>query len=210
MGWGLSGNKPVFLMSLGTYFLTALRESPQKNEDRAVPRVVSLDVNDEIKVIPITDDEGRERAIVKHYKTRVPKTYSVLENLGEITMLRDFENAASSPYNTGTKASIAAAGSVQASGATSDAYHVTITAATASTAKGIRLPNATGSRNVVAFVNDTAVDVHVYPAVSTQTLNGVTAATGATAGLDIIPAGQSRHFYRASTTGWVTCKGPHW
>lgn len=197
-------------MSLGTYFLTALRESPQKAEDRAVPRVVSLDVNDKIKVIPITDDDGRERAIVKVYRKRSPKTLSVLENLGEITMLRDFENAASSPYNTGKKATIAAAGSVQASGATSDAYHVTVTAATASTAKGLRLPSATGNRFVVAFVNNTNVTLHVYPFASTETLDGATAATGATAGLATIPPGQSKHFYKPSTAGWVTCKGPHW
>ena len=197
-------------MSLGTFYLTALRESPQKAEDRPIPIVVPLDVNDQIKVIAITDDDDRQRAIVKVYSRRSPKTLSVLENVGEITMLRDFENAASSPYNTGTKASIDAAGSVQASGATSAAYHVTVTAATASTAKGIKLPSATGNRFVVAVVNDTAVDVHVYPSASTETLDGATAATGATAGLAIIPAGQSRHFYKPSTAGWVTCEGPHW
>jgi hypothetical protein len=190
-------------MALANFYLTALRASPQKHEDRAIPRVVALDSSNVIKAISVIDDAGRERTVVKVQKERYVKTIHAVETLGEYTLQRDYENAASSPYNTGTKASIAAAGSIQASGATSNAYHVTVTAATVTDEIGLRLP-AASTRKLVAFVNQTAQTLKVWASATTQTLDG------STAGVTLIPAGQFKHFYAAGTTGFVTCKGPFW
>lgn len=189
---------------MSAFFLTALRDSPQKQEDLSVPKVVSLDTTAVVKAIPIVED-GKERMIVKYAKERYTKTIKAAERLGEYLLQTDFNNAASSPYNTGTKQNVAASGTGAASAQAITSYHVSITAATAGSNTGVRLPNASAAGRLgtaMVVFNKTAVDAVVYPAAS-ESLDS------STAGTETVKAGQFKHFYVSTTAAWVTCKGPY-
>ncbi len=183
---------------MGQMYLTAIRSSPSPG-DRSIPKVISLDGNSVVKTISVTEG-GKERTIVKTSKGRYLKSIKAAEKLGEVLLQQDFNNAASSPYNTGSKTSIAAAGTAAAGAATTNAYHVSITAATGGSAIGVRLPAAT-DRELTVIFNKTAVPLSVFPAAS-HSLNGLTA------GVDTIPAGAFKHYYSPAASSFVTCKGP--
>lgn len=190
---------------MAIFYLTALRSSPQKHEDRAVPKVIALDTTGIVNVITDLDNTtGYERTIIKYQKNRAYKNVRAAEKLGEYWKQVDFNNALSSPYNTGTSANVAASGAGAASGTPITAYHNSITAATTSTMTGVRLPSASGARTGTAMVvlNKTSVSCIVYPAAS-ESLNS------STAGAITIAPGAFRHVYASASNAWVGCKGPY-
>jgi hypothetical protein len=182
------------------YHLTGIRVSPQKHEDRGIPKVVSIALGTEVKVRSILNDAGKERTVVKVTKGRYQKTIHATESLGEYLLQTDFENSASSPYNTGTKAEVDAAGGAASTATNLTAYHNSVTAATAATADGVELPSG-ASRETCVILNKTAITVDVWSQ-PPQTLDGATTAVS-------IPAGQFRHFFASATNAWVTCRGQY-
>jgi hypothetical protein len=189
---------------MAIFYVTALRSSPQKHEDRARPKVIALDTTGVTNIVTDINSSGYERTIIKYQKNRSYKNVTAAEKLGEYWVQIDFNNAASSPYNTGTKANVAASGAGAASGTAITAYHNSITAATASTMTGVRLPSASGTRTGTAMVvlNKTSVSCIVYPAAS-ESLNS------STAGAVTVGPNQFTHFYASATNAWVSCKGPY-
>lgn len=193
---------------MATFYLTALRQSPQKHEDLPVPRVATLDTTAVVKAITVLDDDGKERTVVKYAKERYQSTIYAAEKLGQYFLQTDFNNAASSPYNTGTKQSLAACGSgtAQAASATPvTAYFNTVTAATATTMVGVKLPNASTSGllgTALVIRNGASTAITVVPAAS-EILDSTTA------GIKSIPVNHFMHFYCSATNKWVTCKGPY-
>lgn len=192
---------------MATFFVTALSISPQKQGDRVVPQVVSLDTTKVVSAIVVANNvTAAENVIVKSMNPRYRKTVRTAESLGEYLKASDWSNAAGSPYNTGTAASVAASGASAAASATPlTAYHNAVTAATASTMTGVRLPSASGANYGTATVvqNKSSIAVLVFPA-SGEFLDG------STAGSTSIAAGQFKHFYASATNKTVTCRGPYY
>ena len=189
-------------------YLTAVRESPQKQEDLAVPRVVSVETNDITRMIPLTATGGIDQTVIKVVKERNRKQYTLAEDFGEVTMMSDFNNALSSPYNTGTKQNIAPGnGATQAAGTTKSltAYHNSVTTGDA-TSTAVALPNASGTgvlKSVRVVKNAASVNILVYQSPS-EFLDGTSVSN---APATILP-GKFKHFYASATNKWVTCKGP--
>lgn len=188
-------------------FLTALRVSPEKHEDRAVPEAYPVETADIVKQVALTAAGGVENTHIKILKAggRYTKTLKVAEKLGEVFLMADYNNAASSPYNTGTKANIAPAGATtKAAGATAPAtaYHSSVTTGTATSA-AISLPAAsTWTKQAKVIKNAASVAILVY-STGSDLMNG--ASTNSTS----IPAGQFRHFYASASGQIVTAKGPY-
>jgi hypothetical protein len=192
---------------MALFYLTALRVSPQKAEDRAVPKVESVDTADVLSVNIKQESNGAEHVIVKVAKERYVKTIKAAENFGQYLRQTDWGNAANNPFNTGITANVAASGDGTAASATqlTTGYLNSVTAATASTMIGIRLPNAstTGKLNTPLIIRNAAsVDIVIKPAAGEQ----LDAGTG---GAATIKVGQFKHFYCSATNKWVTCKGPY-
>lgn len=188
-------------------FLTALRASPQKAEDRAVPFVASLNSANVIST-PTSLDSGVEHLIIKVRADRYTRTYKVAERMGEYLLQTDFNNAASSQLNNGTKQSLAACGSTAqgASATPVTGYFNSVTAATASTMIMVKLPNASAAGRLsrpVVILNSASTDILVIPAASESLDSG-------TAGSTSVKVGQFKHFYCSTTAKWVTCKGPYY
>jgi hypothetical protein len=197
---------------MAQFFLTAIRVSGEGHghEDRPIPKVVSLDTTLIVKTIPqlTSPSDTVQRTIVKTARGggRREKSYVVAENLGEVTLMQDFTNSASSPYNTGTKANVAAAGTAQGTATAVTAYHNTVTAACASPSLfGVRLPNASTALNLgraMVVKNAATAGITVYPAAS-EILDSTS-----TASVTIAP-GFFKHFYCSATNKWVTGRGPY-
>lgn len=188
-------------------FLTALQVSPQKLEDLAVPRVYQVETADIVKQIALTATGGVENSHIKLTKSggRYTKNLKVAEKLGEVYLMADFNNAASSPYNTGTKANTAPAGSTQAAATALTAYHNSITSAVAAS-NAVKLPNASGTgrlNSALVIKNAASIDLLVYPSASEQ-LNG--SSTSAVT----ISSGKFAHFYASASNKWVKCAGPYY
>lgn len=192
-------------------FLTALRVSPQKAEDLAVPIAYSVETADIVKQIALTAAGGVQNTHLKVTKSggRYSKNLKVAEKLGEVYLMADFNNAASSPYNTGVKTSaiVPGNGATKAAGTTKPltAYHNSITTGDA-TSTAVALPPASeaGLLNSAKVVKNAAsVSILVYPT-ATNFLDG-SSTVAAT-----IAAGAFKHFYAPASNKWVTCKGPYY
>lgn len=191
---------------MALFFVTALRQSPQKHEDSAVPKVVAVDSLTVIKAISLVETNGSLHMDLKTRKERYVSNLKIAEKLGEYLLQTDFNNAASSPFNNGTKQSLAACGSTAqgASGTPVTAYFNTVTAATASSMIMVKLPNASavGKLNqALVIFNSASTAITVIPAASESLDSG-------TAGSTSVSAGSFKHFYCSTSTKWVTCKGP--
>lgn len=194
---------------MGKIYVTALRSSPQQHADLAVPRVQSVEYNDIVKIIPYSK-LGVDQSILKITKDRYKRNMKVSEKYGEVILLSDFTNAASSPYNTGTKLNLASGNGATQAAATAKiatAYHNSVTVADA-TSTAVSLPSASlvgniGSTRVVK--NAASVNILVWPQVG-EFLDAASVSTGPAV---TIKPNQFKHFYCASTTKWVTCKGPY-
>jgi hypothetical protein len=192
---------------MATIFITALRETPQKHEDLAVPRVLAIDTEKIIRVQALNDGDY-ERTYLK-VGSRSIKNIKAAEKFGQYLLQTDFENSASSPFNNGTRQNLAAcgSGSAQAASATPvTAYFNSVTAATATTMIGVKLPNASATgrlKTAIVIRNAASVDINVVPAASESLDSG-------TAGVTTIKTGQFAHFYCSTSAKWVTCKGPYY
>jgi hypothetical protein len=194
---------------MAVFFLTAIRVSSEGNgADRSVPKVVSLDTTNVVKAIPkLTGaSDSVQRTVVKTTKGRFPKNYEAAETLGEYYLQTDFNNSASSPYNTGTKANVAAAGTAQGTATAITAYHNSVTSACAAPSLfGVRLPNASTTGNLgraMVVKNAATTDIIVYPAAS-EILDS-TSTTSVT-----VKQGRFAHFYCSATNKWLTARGPY-
>jgi hypothetical protein len=196
---------------MAKFFLTAIRVSGEGNGgDRSVPKAVSIEADDITKTIPLltAPSNSVQRTVVKVSKGggRREQTYQVAENLGEVIKMTDFQNSASSPYNTGTSANVAAAGTAQGTATAITAYHNSVTAACAGASLfGVRLPNASTSGNLgraMVVKNGATAGITVYPAAS-EILD-----SASTTSVTIAP-GQFKHFYCSATNKWVTARGPY-
>lgn len=189
-------------------YLTALRISPQKHEDLAVPVAYSVETADIIKQIALTATGGVENTHLKIVKSggRYSKNLKVAEKLGEVYLMADFNNAASSPYNTGTKANRAPAGAAtKAAGATASAtaYHTSVTTGDA-TSTAISLPAASTWTNQAKVVkNSASVSILVFS-------TGSDLMNGASTNAATIAAGAFKHFYASASNKIVSCKGPYY
>lgn len=196
---------------MATFFLTALRVSPQKAEDRAVPKVISVDSAQITQRIAIEETQAAistaQHSIVKVSKDRYVRSIRAAESLGEVYLMEDFGNSASSPYNTGTKANVAAAGTAQGTATALTAYHNSVTSACAAPSLfGVRLPNAStvnGIGRAIVVKNAASTSIIVYPAAS-EILDSAST-TSVT-----IKSGQFKHFYSPASNKFVTCKGPYY
>lgn len=191
-------------------YLTAIRQSPQIAADRAVPKVVSIESSNMIDLEALDNGStSYQNTTFAERRDRYARRVMAAEALGEVYLMIDFNNAASSPYNTGVKSNYAAAGTTQATATALTAYHNTVTAACASPSIfGVRLPNAstTGNlRRAMVVKNAATADIQVYAAVS-EYLDASSASTSSAT----VKAGTFKHFYCSTTTKWVTCKGPYY
>lgn len=192
-------------------YLTAIRVSPQKHTDRAVPLVYSVETADIVKQLALTATGGVENTHIKIKKSdgRYTKNLLAAEKLGEVFLMQDFNNAASSPYNTGVKSSavVPGNGATKAAGTTKplSAYHNSITTGDAtSTAVALPPPSTSGLLKSAKVVKNAAsVSILVY-STGTNTLDG------SSANAVTIAPNQFRHFYASATDKWVTCKGPYY
>lgn len=189
-------------------YLTAVRVSPQIQTDLAVPRVESVETNDITKMIPLTATGGVNQTVIKVVKERNRKQYTLAENYGEVILMSDFNNALSSPYNTGTKQNLAPGnGATQAAGTTKSltTYHNSVTTGDA-TSTAVALPYASGTgvlKSVRVVKNAASVNILVYPSVS----DFLDSSSASNAPVTVLP-GKFKHFYASATNKWVTCKGP--
>lgn len=192
-------------------YLTALRVSPQKQADLAVPIAYSVETADITKQIALTATGGVENTHIKIIKSggRYSKNLKVAEKLGEVYLMSDWNNAASSPYNTGVKSSavVPGNGATKAAGTTKplSAYHNSITTGDA-TSTAVALPPASGSgllNSAKVVKNAASVSILVY-STGTNTLDG------STANAVTIAPGTFKHFYASASDKWVTCKGPYY
>lgn len=196
---------------MAQFFVTALRRSPQKHEDSAVPRVVSMDTTKIVSITVLNESNGAEHLIIKERTDRYTRTTKAAEKLGQYLLQTDFNNAASSPFNNGVKQTLAACGSTaQGASATpvtaAGAYFVTVSAATASSMIMVKLPNASTAGRInqaIVISNAASTAITVIPAASESLDSG-------TAGSTAISVGQFKHFYCSTTAKWTTCKGPQY
>lgn len=192
---------------MANFYVTALRESPHKGADRARPKVVSIDTLTVKKVLQnVNSITGSVNTIVK-LNNRQSKTYYLAETYGQYLKASDFNNAASAPQNTGTSATVAASGATAAVSSTAiTAYFNAVSAATAATMLGVKLPNASAAGRIgtpMVVFNAASTTIYVFPSAS-ETLNSTTA------GSVSIGVGRQKHFYCPTTTAWVECVGPTW
>lgn len=192
-------------------YLTAVRVSPQGHVDLAVPRVYAIETADIVKQISLTAAGGVENTHLKIIKAggRYSKNLMVAEKMGEVFLMSDFNNAASSPYNTGVKtnAVIPGNGATKAAGTTKplSAYHNSVTTGDA-TSTAVALPPASGTgllKSAKVVKNAASVNILVF-STDTNLLDG-----SSTAAVTITP-GTFRHFYAPASNKWVTCKGPYY
>lgn len=190
-------------------FLTAIRESPQKHEDKSVPKVVAVDTAKVIKLVPQDSTSASyKNTFLTTSQDKYIKRYTIAESIGEYYLMADFANAASSPYRTGVSAGVAAAGTAQATATAITAYHNSVTAACASPSLfGVKLPNASTTGNLkrsMVVKNGATAGIQVYASAS-EYLDSSSASTSSAT----INAGDFKHFYCSSSTKWVTCRGPY-
>lgn len=188
-------------------FLTALRVSPQKHEDLAIPEVISVETADIVKQYARVAADGVENTHLKVLRAggRYTKNIKAAEKLGEVFLMSDFNNAASSPYNTGVKQSLAPGnGTNKAAGTTAAAtgYFNSVTTGTSSST-AIALASASTWKGQAKVVkNSASVPILVFTM-------GSNALDGASTNSTTIEPGQFKHFYAAASDKIVTCKGPY-
>lgn len=187
-------------------YLTALRISPQKGENLTVPKVESIESNDIIKQYPKINGSA-ENTYIKVLKAggRHTKNYLVAESLGEVYLMQDFNNAASSPYNTGVKATLAPGnGTNKAAGTTAPAtgYFTSVTTGSASSTAIALAAASTWEGRAKVIKNAASVAISVFT-MGSNLLDG--ASTNST----VIQPGQFKHFYASASDKIVTCKGPY-
>lgn len=192
-------------------YLTAIRVSPQKHEDASIPKVYCIETADIVKQIALTATGGVENTQLKVSKSegRYTKNILVAEKLGEVFLMSDFNNAASSPYNTGVKTSaiVPGNGATKAAGTTKPltAYHNSITTADA-TSTAVALPPASGTgllKSAKVVKNAASVNILVYSTAGNLL-------DGSSANAATIAPGAFKHFYASASDKWLTCKGPYY
>lgn len=176
--------------------VTAKKDGPQGSSNLNRSKVVYLSEDDVLGVIP--NKTAKLGCVVKIGATR--KKIELRESVLDFKTAM-VEGVSTNPY-TGNNAALAvtAAGSVLSTATVLSRYLNKITALTANTADGVRLP-APSARNILVLQNGGSAAADVFPNSASAFIE-----SGASGAAYSVEAGARKHFYTDETGDTATWK----